>query len=156
MGIMKKSIPFVIAVAAGLVAGLALERSLPRADAGGVAQMSGFGYVTSTHDGGAIYQWNLEGRAPKATKYDFETGTIVKRDLREVEAPPVKTADKPPAETPEIHVSGVVWTPDPETRFAIINGKTVREGDVFETRSGKKYKVIEIKKSDDVEYREVE
>ncbi|MHC4781029.1 MAG: hypothetical protein ACYTFG_20845, partial [Planctomycetota bacterium] len=58
-------------------------------------------------------------------------------------------------EQPEIVISAVIWTPDPLNRVAIINGETVREGEIFTTRTGKKYKVTEIKRSKDVEYHEV-
>jgi hypothetical protein len=86
--------------------------------------------------------------------YDFESGTYVRRELS---LPAVeKPTEKPKKGKPkEINISGTIWTPEPAERVAIINGKTYREGETFTTKSGRRYKIIEIKPTNEVVYEEV-
>jgi hypothetical protein len=145
------------AVVLGLGLGFVLERAIPPANAGGVCEGSlRHTYVTSSEDGSALYEWNV-GPSPAVVIYDARMGTAWRKDLRpkEGEAAPPRKAPGAEGETPDIVISGVIWTPNAEDRVAIINGKSVREGEVFETKSGKKYKVVEIKRNEEVETVEV-
>ncbi|GEM_PF-3057667 len=140
---------------------------LSPAQAGGVCGKSNTAFITSGNDGQVLYEWNLGTKPPTVTRYHYPSGTFTRKTLTEAEAeaekavPPVDTQAPPaegaePAEKPEIEITGVIWTPNPATRVAFINGKTVQEGEIFETVSGKRYRVIEIKRTRDVVYREVE
>jgi hypothetical protein len=141
---------FGLAVLAGFVAA--------PARAGGVCSTTAAGtYVTSNQEGDTVYEWSLNGERASVTRYNFQSGKAIQKVLGFVSTAGGKAVRQPTEAGPvaEIVISGVIWTPDPANRVAIINGKTVREGEVFVTRSGKKYRVIEIKRSDEVEYREV-
>ncbi|MHC4779952.1 MAG: hypothetical protein ACYTFG_15375 [Planctomycetota bacterium] len=126
--------------------------------AGGVCPTAARGtYITSNQDGATVYEWNLASGDSSVTRYNFDTGVALRRNLRSPRSSGKEGGARPvvPVEQPEIVISGVIWTPDPLNRVAIINGETVREGEIFTTRTGKKYKVTEIKRSKDVEYHEV-
>ena len=128
------------------------------ARAGGVCSTTAAGtYITSNQEGDTVYEWTLGEDRASVIRYNFQSGKAVQKDLGFVHTAGGRAVRQPSEAGPlsEIVISGVIWTPDPANRVAIINGKTVREGEIFVTRSGKKYRVIEIKRSDDVEYREV-
>ncbi len=119
---------------------------LPAALAGGGPTQESPGiYLTSSPDGEALYRW--EGTPSgfyRVTRYDWTNGEAVTRDLRAPRAPGAP-AERPPAEPArELDVRGIMWTPDPQTRTCIVNGRIVTEGDVVAGHSGKKYKVVRI------------
>jgi hypothetical protein len=145
---------------AGGIAGTAVALVLlglwnaPEARAGGVCRGNMGDFISSDDSGTRLYVWSLGTNPPQVYAYDFDTGTYTHKDLSlpRLRKPPPPEEKKPDK---EINVSGTIWTPDPEERVAIINGKTYREGEVFTTKSGKKYKIIEIKPTNEVEYKEI-
>lgn len=150
---------------AGLVAGLGAAALLAgvfsSSDArAGVCRGNMGDYITSDATGRKLYVWSLTTNPPQVYAYDYEAGTFSHRDL----SLPAKKAAPPEEDGKEggkkgdkdVNVSGTIWTPEPGERVAIINGKTYREGDVFTTASGKRYKVVEIKPTNEVVYKEVE
>jgi hypothetical protein len=152
----KKGAIFLAGLISGAAAVFVLLHPLgpPAAQAGGICKGNMGDFVSSDADGKRIFVWSLGTNPPQVYAYDFESGTYTHKDLSlpRVKQPP-KTKEKEPDK--EINVSGTIWTPDPEERVAIINGKTYREGETFTTKSGKKYKIIEIKPTNEVVYREV-
>jgi hypothetical protein len=153
----KQLVGMAAAAALGLALAFLAERAIPPAQAGGVCEASPRNtYVTSNQDGNVLYEWTL-GPNPRVVIYYALEGLCVHKDLHAApgEKEPKPREVVPGQEGPEIVISGVIWTPNAETRIAIINGKSVREGEIFETRSGKKYKVVEIKRTEEVDYVEV-
>lgn len=145
----------VAALAMGLFTGIELDS----ARAGGISQTPGGNIVTANEAGDVLYEWILTPGHAEVVRYSYATGKAERRALTEQEAAPVpeEKPTPPPAEVekPEICITGVIWVADPEKRVAIINGAPVREGEIFETKSGKRYRVTEIKKTDEVAYEEV-
>lgn len=144
---------------AGFAAGTFFGLELDAARAGGVCQTPGGNFITANADGDVIHEWiTTPGRA-QVIRYSFATGKAERKLLVHEEATPAETEKPaaPPAaeEGPEVVISGVIWVSDPEKRVAIINGSPIREGEIFTTRSGRRYRVTEIKKSDEVAYEEV-
>jgi hypothetical protein len=147
---------------AGFGLAVLFSADLAPAEAGGVCGKSNSAFITSGNDGQTLYEWNLGTTPPSVIRYHYPTGTFTKKDLRpgeDVDLPVAEPEDPKkaaaPPKKPEVEITGVIWTPNPATRVAFINGKTVQEGEIFETASGKRYRVIEIKRTRDVVYREV-
>jgi hypothetical protein len=113
-------------------------------------------YVSSDASGRQIYVWSFATNPPKVYAYDFDAGTYTHKDLSLPRKKVVEPTKKEKGEAKEVNISGTIWTPEPSERVAIINGKTYREGEVFQTKSGKRYKIIEIKPTNEVLYKEVE
>jgi len=156
-GRMNKTALFAAGIACGLVAAFVVANPFVggEAAAGGVCKGNLGAYVTSDDSGKQLYVWHLTTNPPQVYAYSFDRGTYVHKDLSLPATPKADEEKKPPKKHKDINVSGTIWTPEPSERVAIINGKTYREGDVFTTKSGKKYKVVEIKPTNEVVYEEV-
>jgi hypothetical protein len=142
---------------AGLLAGVLLGTGILPAMAGGVCP-GGIGvYYTSNEEGDTLFEWHTERGKAQVIRYGYSSGAAVRKILVFKEADAGAEPEKPAleGEKPEIEISGVIWVADPEKRVAIINGAAVREGETFTTRTGRKYIVKEIKRSDEVVYEEV-
>lgn len=144
---------------AGFVAAVLIGVDLAPAEAGGVAPVEGrTTFLTSSESGSTVYLWNLTPDESDVVRFDFTRGEAVHKTLTvraEGGKEPGQIEETIERETPEIDITGVIWTSDPETRVAIINGEPVREGETFRTRTGKTYRVTRIHRTEEVEYEEV-
>ncbi len=122
------------------------------ASAGGVCKGNTGDFISSDSTGKQIFVWSLSNNPPQVYAYDFESGTFTHKDLSLPAAKKDDAAAKEEKPAKEVVISGTIWTPEAAERVAIINGKTYREGDVFTTASGKKYRVVEIKPTNEVIY----
>ncbi|MHC5038836.1 MAG: hypothetical protein ACYTHM_16120 [Planctomycetota bacterium] len=140
---------------------LVLGFDLTPARAGGLCPSHAQGtYITSNAEGNTVYAWSLSEKEPTVVCYNYQTGLAVRKSLKSLSEGGAKEKGgepgaEPVPEPPEIEITGVIWTPNPETRVAFINGRPIREGEIFVTRTGKRYKVIEIKRTKEVDYEEV-
>ncbi len=148
-----------ILTAAAAGAALALLFASPfgarEASAGGICRGNTGDFISSDSSGKQIYVWSLASNPPSVYAYDFDSGTFTHKELSLPAVRKDETAGKDDKPAKEIIVSGTIWTPEASERVAIINGKTYREGEVFTTASGKKYKLVEIKQTNEVVYEEV-
>ncbi len=53
-------------------------------------------------------------------------------DTRKVVSPPKKKPVKPFVRRPNLRLEGIIWSDSPKSRFAVINGKIVRQGGTVE------------------------
>jgi hypothetical protein len=153
----KRLAALATAALAGIALGVFAGSGIVPALAGGVCRGAEGVTYTSNDAGDVLYEWHTERGKAQVIRYDYNTGTAIRRILVYREAEPTPEPEKPAVEgeKPEIVITGVIWVADPEKRVAIINGKTYREGEVFVTRTGRRFRVLEIKRTEDVKYEEV-
>ena len=125
------------------------------ASAGGICRGNTGDFISSDSTGKQIYVWSFGSNPPSVYAYDFDAGTFTHKDLSLPALRKTEDGEKEVKPAKEINVSGTIWTPEPSERVAIINGKTYREGEIFTTASGKKYKLVEIRPTNDIVYEEV-